>query len=87
VLILNEPTRGIDVGAKAEVHALIRETAAQGVAVLMISSELPEILAVSDRIVVMAAGRVTGEMPAHDATEESVLALAFADELIMEHSI
>jgi ABC-type sugar transport system ATPase subunit len=87
VLILNEPTRGIDVGAKAEVHALIREIAAQGVAVLMISSELPEILSVSDRIVVMAAGRVTGEMPARDATEESVLALAFADELIMEHSV
>jgi ABC-type sugar transport system ATPase subunit len=84
ILILNEPTRGIDVGAKAEVHALIRETAAQGVAVLMISSELPEILSVSDRIVVMAAGRVTGEMPACEATEERVLALAFADELIME---
>jgi ribose transport system ATP-binding protein len=84
VLILNEPTRGIDVGAKAEVHALIREIAAQGVAVLMISSELPEILSVSDRIVVMAAGRITGDMPARDATEQDVLALAFADELIME---
>ncbi|MDZ4766224.1 MAG: sugar ABC transporter ATP-binding protein [Chloroflexota bacterium] len=79
VLILNEPTRGIDVGAKAEVHALIRDIASQGVAVLMISSELPEVLSVSDRIVVMAAGRITGEMPARGATERAVLALAFGD--------
>lgn len=79
VLMLNEPTRGIDVGAKAEVHALIREIAAQGVAVLMISSELPEVMAVSDRIVVMAQGRITGEMPARGAAEKDILALAFGE--------
>ncbi len=79
VLILNEPTRGIDVGAKTEVHHLIREIAGQGVAVLMISSELPELLALCDRLVVMAQGRVTGELPAHDATEQRVLALAFGE--------
>jgi rhamnose transport system ATP-binding protein len=77
VLILNEPTRGIDVGAKNEVHLLIREIARQGVAVLMISSELPEILAISHRVVVMAQGEITGELPASAATEQSVLALAF----------
>ncbi len=80
VLILNEPTRGIDVGAKNEVHLLIRETARQGVAVLMISSELPEVLAVSHRIVVMAGGAISGELPAHEATEERVLAFAFGKE-------
>jgi ribose transport system ATP-binding protein len=79
VLMLNEPTRGIDVGAKSEVHHLIREIAGQGVAVLMISSELPELLAVCDRLVVMAQGRVTGEMPADNATEQRVLALAFGE--------
>ncbi len=79
ILILNEPTRGIDVGAKAEVHALIRAIAAQGVAVMMISSELPEILAVSDRIVVMWNGETMGEMNAAQATEEAVLALAFGE--------
>lgn len=79
LVILNEPTRGIDVGAKTEVHHLIREIAAQGVGVLMISSELPEVLSVSDRIVVMRAGRISGEMPAAGATETAVLALAFAE--------
>jgi ABC-type sugar transport system ATPase subunit len=77
VLILNEPTRGIDVGAKNEVHLLIREIARQGVAVLMISSELPEILAVSHRVVVMAQGEISGELPATQANEQNVLALAF----------
>jgi ABC-type sugar transport system ATPase subunit len=61
------------------VHHLIREIAGQGVAVLMISSELPELLALCDRLVVMAQGRVTGELPAHDATEQRVLALAFGE--------
>lgn len=79
VLILNEPTRGIDVGAKAEVHQLIREIAAQGVAVLMISSELPEVLSVSDRIIVMRQGRISGELTAHEADETRILELAFAD--------
>ena len=78
VVLLDEPTRGVDVGAKAEIHSLIRELAAQGAAVLVISSELPEVLSVSDRIAVMASGRVTGTVPAAGATEESLLELAFA---------
>jgi ABC-type sugar transport system ATPase subunit len=78
VVLLDEPTRGVDVGAKAEIHALVRELAASGAAVLVISSELPEVLAVSDRIAVMAAGRVTGTVPAAGATEERLLELAFA---------
>jgi L-arabinose transport system ATP-binding protein len=79
VLILDEPTRGIDVGAKAEVYALIRSLAANGVAVLFISSELPEVLGISDRILVMREGRITGEMPAEGATEEQVLRLALSE--------
>jgi L-arabinose transport system ATP-binding protein len=79
VLILDEPTRGIDVGAKAEVYALIRSLAADGVAVLFISSELPEILGISDRILVMREGRITGELPAEGATEEQVLRLGLSE--------
>jgi L-arabinose transport system ATP-binding protein len=79
VLILDEPTRGIDVGAKAEVYALIRQLASEGVAILFISSELPEILGISDRIVVMREGRITGELAADGATEEQVLSLALAE--------
>jgi len=75
VLIVDEPTRGVDVGAKAEVHQILVELAAQGIAVMVISSELPEILAVSDRIVTMRKGRITGEMPASEATEEKLMAL------------
>lgn len=81
ILILNEPTRGIDVGAKAEVHILIREIARQGVAILMISSELPEVIAVSDRIVVMCNGSIAGELSAEGATESAILALAFSEGL------
>jgi len=77
VLILDEPTRGVDVGAKAELHRLIREAARDGMAVMMISSELPEVLGVSDRILVLHQGRVAGELPAEGATEEEVVALAF----------
>jgi L-arabinose transport system ATP-binding protein len=79
LLILDEPTRGIDVGAKAEVYALIRSLAANGVAVLFISSELPEILGISDRILVMREGRITGELTAEGATEEQVLRLALSE--------
>ena len=63
ILILDEPTRGVDVGAKAEIHALIGELAAQGAAVLVISSELPELLSLSTRILVLRAGRLVGEVP------------------------
>jgi rhamnose transport system ATP-binding protein len=76
VLILDEPTQGIDVGAKAEVHRLMVELARRALAILMISSELPEVLGMSDRIAVMHAGRVAGLMSRAEATPEKVLALA-----------
>jgi ribose transport system ATP-binding protein len=76
IIILDEPTRGIDVGAKAEIYALVRELAGRGKAILMISSELPEILGMSDRILVMHKGGISGELSRHDATEEKVLTLA-----------
>ena len=76
VLIVDEPTRGIDIGAKAEVHSLLNELAKQGVAILMISSELPEVLAMSDRILVMRQGRIAGELQRSKATQERVMALA-----------
>ncbi|WBB80990.1 sugar ABC transporter ATP-binding protein [Micromonospora sp. WMMD882] len=75
VLLFDEPTRGIDVGAKSAIHDLVRRLAREGAAVLMISSELPELLGMSDRVVVMRDGRVAGELPA-GASEEEVLALA-----------
>ncbi len=80
VILLDEPTRGVDVGAKAEIHGLIRRLAAEGAAVLVISSELPEVLALSDRIAVMAGGRLARIVPARGATEESLLTLAFAED-------
>ena len=76
VLILDEPTRGVDVGAKDQFHRLIRQLAADGAAVIVISSELPEILSLSDRIVVMREGQLVGELPAQTATQESVLEMA-----------
>ncbi|MFE1835791.1 sugar ABC transporter ATP-binding protein [Streptomyces sviceus] len=76
VLILDEPTRGIDVGAKVEIYQLINELTAAGAAVLMISSDLPEVLGMSDRVLVMAQGRIAGELDADEATQDSVMALA-----------
>ncbi|MCX7623330.1 MAG: sugar ABC transporter ATP-binding protein [Thermomicrobium sp.] len=76
VLILDEPTRGIDVGAKAEVHALIAELAEAGMAILLISSELPEVLSMSHRVLVMSGGRLVAEFPREEASEERVLAAA-----------
>ncbi|MFG2015950.1 sugar ABC transporter ATP-binding protein [Actinomadura geliboluensis] len=76
VLIVDEPTRGIDVGTKAEVHRLLSELAAQDLAVLMISSDLPEVLGMADRILVMHEGRLTAEIARADATEENVMAAA-----------
>jgi len=76
VLILDEPTQGIDVGAKSEVHALMTELAAQGVAILMISSELPEILGMSDRVAVMRGGTIVSTLDRAEATQEKILALA-----------
>jgi rhamnose transport system ATP-binding protein len=76
LLILDEPTQGIDVGAKAEVHRLMGELAGRGLAILMISSELPEVLGMSDRIAVMHAGTIVGELKREEATQEKVLELA-----------
>jgi ABC-type sugar transport system ATPase subunit len=76
ILIADEPTQGIDVGAKAEVHSLLRALASDGVAVMMISSDLPEVLGMSDRIAVMAGGRVRGVLDGRTATEERVMQLA-----------
>jgi ABC-type sugar transport system ATPase subunit len=76
VLILDEPTHGIDVGSKTEVHAIIRELAAQGMAILMISSDLPEVLLLSDRILVIADGRLVAEIPGSEATQETVMSAA-----------
>jgi rhamnose transport system ATP-binding protein len=76
VLILDEPTQGIDVGAKAEIHRLMSALAAQGLAILMISSELPEILGMSDRIAVMHAGTIAGILERSEATQENILSLA-----------
>jgi ABC-type sugar transport system ATPase subunit len=75
VVLMDEPTRGIDVGAKHAIYELMRALAAQGVAVLMVSSELPEVIGMSDRVIVMRDGRVAGELPA-GATEEQVLQMA-----------
>jgi ribose transport system ATP-binding protein len=76
ILILDEPTRGIDVGAKAEVHGLMSRLAATGVSILMISSELPEILGMSDRILVVRQGRISAEFTRQEASQEKILAAA-----------
>jgi inositol transport system ATP-binding protein len=75
VLIVDEPTRGIDIGAKVEVHNLLFEMARSGIAVVAISSELPEVLAISDRIITMREGRVSGEIKGEDATEEVLMSM------------
>jgi ABC-type sugar transport system ATPase subunit len=73
VLILDEPTRGVDVGAKAEIHGLINRFAHEGMAILMVSSELPEVLGMCDRILVMNRGRITGEFARGDASQERIM--------------
>ncbi|MGV9310070.1 MULTISPECIES: sugar ABC transporter ATP-binding protein [unclassified Nonomuraea] len=79
VLVLDEPTRGIDVGAKVEIYQLINSLTASGDAVLMISSDLPEVIGMSDRVLVMARGRLVGELPADEATQDAVMALAVTE--------
>jgi len=76
VLILDEPTRGIDVGSKSEIHKLMTQFAKQGLAIIMISSELPEVLGMSDRIVVMQEGKMRGELNRAEASQENIMALA-----------
>lgn len=77
VLLMDEPTRGIDVGTKAEIYRLIRECAAAGAAVVIVSSELPELIGIADRILIMHEGRLAGEVPAEGATEELLLSHAY----------
>lgn len=74
--MMDEPTRGIDVGAKQEIYGLIRKQAEQGLGVLVVSSELPELFAIADRVMVMCEGQVTCTLPISDATEETLLAAA-----------
>ncbi|WP_073339578.1 sugar ABC transporter ATP-binding protein [Clostridium grantii] len=76
VLILDEPTKGIDVGAKAEIYKIILDLAKKGIGVIVISSELPEVMGISDRIIVMCEGKITGEVTRNKATEEGILTLA-----------
>lgn len=80
VLILDEPTRGVDVGAKFEIYRLILELAAQGVAIIMVSSELPEVLGISDRVLVMGEGRLRGDFINQDLTQEQLLAAAIGQQ-------
>jgi rhamnose transport system ATP-binding protein len=79
ILIFDEPTRGIDVGAKTEVHNIIRELAANGVAIMVISSDLPEVLALADRVLVMREGRQMGIFDIADCSQEKIIALATAE--------
>ena len=81
IFIFDEPTRGIDVGAKAEIHGFMNELVKQGAAVLMISSDLPEILGMSDRVYVMRQGRVVAEVPRDKATQERIVAYAMGHEV------
>ena len=76
MLLLDEPTRGIDVGAKYEIYQLILDLANKGKTVIMVSSEMPELLGVCDRIVVMSGGRVSGEVDARNTTQEEIMTLA-----------
>jgi ribose transport system ATP-binding protein len=73
---MDEPTRGVDVGAKSEIHHILRDLAEQGVGIIVISSELPEIIGLCDRALVIHEGKVAGEVAAKDMTEESLLRLA-----------
>jgi len=85
VLILDEPTRGIDVGAKAEIHALMSQLAKQGVGILMISSELPEIMGISDRILVMHEGQLVGEFQRGEASQDEIMLYAAGGEKTNDH--
>ena len=81
VVILNHPTRGVDVGAKAEIYKIMNELAARGMAIVMISSEMPEVLNMCDRIVVMSEGRIRGELGRSEFEQERILHYAIAEEV------
>lgn len=87
ILIIDEPTNGIDIGAKSEVHKLLQELANSGMSILMISSELPEVLAISNRILVMRGGRIVSEFKAEEATQEKILNMALFGELRVEKMV
>ena len=76
VIFLDEPTRGVDVGAKSEIHGILRNLASQGVGILVISSELPELIGLCDRVMVLAEGRISGEVSGKDLNEEAIMRLA-----------
>ena len=86
VLVVDEPTRGIDVGAKSEIYRLLNELARQGKGIVMISSDLPEVLRMSHRVLVMCEGRVTGELSAAEATQEKIMTLATQRRSVLETS-
>ncbi len=81
ILILDEPTRGVDIGAKKEIYSIINQLAATGVAIIMVSSELPEVLGMSDRIMVVHEGHVTGTLPKEKANQENIMILATGGKL------
>ncbi len=87
LLILDEPTRGIDVGAKAEIYQLIAQLASSGMALLVISSEMPELLGLADRVLVMAGGRIVADLPRAEASEARILELAMADNLARDDAV
>lgn len=76
VVIFDEPTRGIDVGAKVEIYNLMNQLKQQGIAVIFVSSELPEVMGLADRIIVMCDGRITGELTAAEATQDNIMKMA-----------
>jgi putative multiple sugar transport system ATP-binding protein len=76
ILILDEPTRGIDVGAKYEIYTIMNRLIEQGMSIIMISSELPEILGMSDRVYIVSAGRISGELSIEEASQEKIMQLA-----------
>ena len=78
ILLLDEPTKGIDVGSKQEIYEIMNELLAEGISIIMISSELPELLGMCDRFVVMRGGRIVGEITREHATQENIMSLCFA---------
>ena len=84
---MDEPTRGIDVGAKAEIHSLITQMAGEGKAIIMVSSEMPEVMGMSDRILVMHEGRMTGILDRQEATQERIMQYATNTALAREESV
>jgi putative multiple sugar transport system ATP-binding protein len=78
ILILDEPTRGIDVGAKYEIHTIMKNLVQQGMSIIMISSELPEVLGMSDRVYIVSSGRIAGELPIEEATQEKIMEMAIS---------